>query len=149
MVGFVLIIVIVAIIALVFLAISLNKPSTDNAKKSGEIDRYILSVKDFTSSCAINFEPAYSNIQELVRDCDSEAQCVNGRLACEVLKEDIKNITKISWPLEGDRPYKGWEIGFIGLQSNMTIKEGNITKNYLVGSQPLLPGKRLEFKVYY
>ena len=107
--GFAIIIIVVIIIGLVFLAILLRKPS-DNIKSSKEIDNFLESLMQTTSDCAINYEPKFSNIGQLLKDCRANKRCTSGQNSCEVLENELKNAIILSWNVGENSSIKGYKF---------------------------------------
>lgn len=108
-VGFVLIVVLVAIIFLVFLGIYLRQKTPVNQKESKDVSQFLESAMEYTTECAVSAEPDYSSLGRLVRDCQSRAICKpSGRDACDVLKETISKIVESSWNIGEGNPDTGY-----------------------------------------
>ena len=147
-VGFALIIVIVAVILLIFLAYTLKNPKTE-AVGSHEIEGFISSALQHRTDCSNNQGPL--SIRELVFDCDSEDNCLDGRSTCEVLNSTLTEILKESWRVGEDMPMKGYQLKILRNSAvSMIISNGNITESYKAHVQDL--GKdstEVFFTAYY
>jgi len=97
-VGFVLIVVIVSIMFLIFLGISLRNP-TGIEKESRDVYQFLESLIEYTSECALRFEPAFSSVGKLIRECYERpsAECTSGEGVCDVLDENLRDILVASW----------------------------------------------------
>lgn len=107
--GFVLVILVVAVIFLVFLFISLRtKPETE--LESVEVSQFLDTMLAYTTDCAVDFEPAYSSVQELIAECSRGEICTSNKESCDVLSETAEKIIEESWAgkLGADAPYKGY-----------------------------------------
>lgn len=149
MVGFALIMIIVAVILLIFLSFSLRR-SEKEIVESYEVESFIQAILQYTTDCRDNLE--YLSIQKLIFDCYDKDICIDNRNTCDVLNSTLKEIMKESWKVEGDRPVQGYELKVIVDESEeiLIIKEGNITQNSKGAFQPL--GKRdteIFFNAYY
>lgn len=150
MVGFAMIIVILAVIILVFVGISLNKPA-QNELESYEVESFLQVLLQHTTDCG-EYEP-YSNVQNLITLCEEARQCYDGRASCNVLNQTLSKVLDSSWPVGKDRPIKGYTLN-ITREGNqiMFIQEGNETYNSK-GSLQLFSDRGdqyiLEFKAYY
>lgn len=107
-VGFVLIVVIVAVIFLVFLAISLRRTGSATEKDSRDVFQFLESMTSYTTDCAVSYEPAFSDIGDLARECYSSSNCVSGKTACQVLNRTLQEVIESSWKVGKDRPVKGY-----------------------------------------
>ena len=148
MVGFALIIVIVAIIFLVFLAFTLNKPEKENLN-SYEVKGFLDATLTCTTDCKDERNSEFLPIMKLINDCSQELSCQDRRNTCEVLEKDLKEIAEKSWDLTR---YKGYEIKILMSNQNVIdpIREGNITKRNK-GYLEEIDGESLVFmfKAYY
>ncbi len=128
MIGFVLIIVLVAVILLIFLGFSLRSPQKE-VVESYEVEGFIQVFLQYTTDCRDNLE--YLSIRKLIFDCNDGGTCLDERDACEVLDSTLTRIVEESWKVEGDRPVKGYGLNITSNGKEMLlIKEGNVTKNY-------------------
>ena len=130
MIGFALIIILVAVILLVFLGVSLNKNKKDFLGYN-EIDSFIQSTLAYTTSCAEDQDTYYS-IQKLITECvNYEGDCLDGRKTCDVLNSVLKGILDESWKISKNTPIKGYEF-LVGVEETVLIsfEEGNSTNNY-------------------
>lgn len=133
MVGFALIIILVAVIILVFLGFSL-KNNQKGTVESYEVDSFIQSFLQYTTECENNFE--YLSIQKLIFDCSNKEVCSDGKDACEVLNTELTGLTKESWKVEEGSQAKGYELKILSNEEEiLPIKEGNETKNSKGSSQ--------------
>jgi len=150
MVGFALIIIIVAVIMLIFLGFSLRSPQ-NKAVENYEVDSFIQSSLQYTTDCRDNLE--YLSIQKLIFSCASTEECVNGGSSCEILETTLRDMLSESWKVDGERPVKGYKLEIISNNGNpLVISEGNTTKNYKGSSQDFFKGGNsveVLFKAYY
>ncbi len=151
MVGFALIMIIVAVILLIFLSFSLRKTEKETVE-SYEVNSFIQSFLQYTTDCRDNLE--YLSIQKLIFDCYDKDKCIDERETCDVLNSTLKDILNESWKVEGDRPIKGYKLKIIIDESEemLIIKKGNVTKNSKGATEPFSrAGKDYEifFNAYY
>lgn len=91
MVGFVLIVVIVVVALMVFLVISVRKPNEQ--VESAEIENLLSAMLEYTTECAISYEPEYDSYRDLVKDCYNDRKCNNlDKMACIYLNQLSTNI---------------------------------------------------------
>ncbi|MEK6878098.1 MAG: hypothetical protein AABY22_00740 [Nanoarchaeota archaeon] len=147
MVGFVLIVVIVAVIMLIFLGINLNKPKTESGKQSEEVNSFLNALSEYTTSCALNYEPNYANVRNLVQYCAIEETCLNGENSCQLLEKELRKMLELSWQISPDSRVNGYELKIESI--NLNIFEGNKSSSY-VGDVLGLPNNiQIDLKVYY
>ena len=130
MIGFALIIILVAVILLVFLGVSLNKNKKDFLGYN-EVDSFIQSTLAYTTSCAEDQDTYYS-IKNLITECvNYESDCLDGRKTCDVLNSTLKGILDESWKISENTPIKGYDF-MIRVEETELIffKEGNSTNDY-------------------
>jgi hypothetical protein len=144
-VGFALIVVLVAVIALVFIGIGIRKVPTNSERESKDISQFLESVMEYTSSCALNYEPAFVSIRELIGECYSNEakECVSGEKVCGVLEKEIKGIVGTSWKVGNERAIKGYEFKIAyfdeGLEEEILVSnEGNCDSG-LNGAEYIIP----------
>ncbi len=149
MLGFALIMIIVAVALLVFLSFSIGRSQKEDVKNY-EVENFIQAFLQYTSDCAKNYEPNYLPIQKLITECNNQGTCFDGQNSCEVLEAELKEIVEKSW--EG-RPIKGYELGIWATERKiMLLEEGNKTKDYKGAMQPLPGGGEpinITFIAYY
>jgi hypothetical protein len=108
MVGFAMILIIVAVLFLVFLAISVRSPN-DDFVKSYEVESFIQSALGYSTNCTINYKDNVP-IRKIIRYCGEEKNCSDLRTACEVLNETMGDILENSWNVGADWPTKGYKM---------------------------------------
>ncbi len=144
-VGFVVIVVLVVIIGVIMLGIGLRKGDSTVEQDSGEIYRFLESAMQYTTECAISYEPAFSSLGDLIEECNSNSGriCVNGEGVCDVLNRDIKEILEGSWKVGEDRPIKGYIFSSSydsGAEVDEIVKiEGGVCEGGFRGSDYLSP----------
>src|SRR3989338_10745103 len=94
MVGFALILILVAIIILVFIGFSIRSPEKESVE-SYEVESFLQSMLQYTTSCENNIEKL--PVQKLVFSCNAKEKCLDGRDSCEVLQTELESILKESW----------------------------------------------------
>lgn len=134
MVGFALIIIIVAVILLVFLSFSLR--NRQESVESYEVDSFIQSFLQYTTDCRNNFE--YLSIQDMIFECSNGKSCSDERSSCEVLDYEMKGILGRSWKVGEESFIKGYELKITSNEEEiLNLVEGNVTKNSKGSSQDL------------
>ena len=150
MVGFALIIIIVAVILLIFLGFSLRN-SNNVEIKSYEVESFIQSVLQTTSDC--EDAGGFLSVQKLIFSCNDAEVCSDDTPACDVLTSTLEGISEESWNVGEDAPIKGYELKIASDETEIFLLEkGDITKNYRGASQPFTRrGKDYEvsFNLYY
>ncbi len=149
MVGFALIMIIVAVIGLIFLGFSLSRPQVSSVE-SYEIDSFTQAFLQYHTSCEDNLE--HLTIQKLISRCKSGgSNCLDGRTLCVALREEAGEVLESSWPIV-DRPEAGFQLLIINDETQteiVRIMEGNVTNNYKGTTQYPTSDVELIFNVYY
>ena len=130
-IGFAIIIVIVAVIGLVFLALSLGRGEVIK-KTSVETSDFLQSSMHYTTNCTIDYIPNYKNIQDLIKSCYRNQKCLNDKMACEVLQEEYDEIISYSFQVSDDAENKAYKLNIyyedLDAENNeyiMNFTEGN------------------------
>jgi hypothetical protein len=155
MVGFALIIIVVAVIVLIFVSFGLRGQGTEETK-SNELYNFLQSSLDYTSRCATENLPDYSIVRDLIDDCNDNflnggVECVNGERACFVLEDTLDKMLKANWFVGEDSDVKGYEYQIYSGEDRIivNITEGLKTRNFKIPNQPLSKGEDIIFKVYF
>ncbi|MBI2043435.1 hypothetical protein HYT25_03535 [Candidatus Pacearchaeota archaeon] len=147
MVGFALILILVAVILLVFLGFSLRSPPKESVE-SYEVESFLQSMLQYTTECEDNIERL--SVQDLIFSCNENEKCADGKNSCEVLKTEVESILKESWKIGDEWPVKGYELIInTDTQSILEIKEGETTGNSKGAPQYLPKETDVFFKAYY
>jgi len=133
MVGFALIIILVAIIFLVFLSVYVKKPQSENIDNP-EANSFVQSFLQYTTTCEQNSENI--TVQRLISKCQEKAPCSNNKDPCIILNNTIKNIVEESWKVGPQNPVKGYSL-IINVDNKqfLNITKGVVTNNYKTGQQ--------------
>lgn len=147
--GFVLVVVLVAVILVVFLGITLRGDKS-NSQESLDVSQFLDAMMEYTTSCALQYEPAYSELDELFRECYSnpDKKCTSGNGVCDEARNVTSEILDASWPTGKDRPIKGlvfmsnYEINNSVIANVLKIEKGNCSSR-VIGAEHFsanLPG---------
>lgn len=146
MIGFGLIIVIVAVILLIFISfVAFNKESGD--VENYEIESFIQSMLQYTTECEDYL--GYLSVQKLIYSCEKNEFCLNKENSCDVLENTLSGIVDSSWQIE-NRPIEAYELQIINNEKDMIlINKGNKTNNYKSSMQILPKEVSIVFSAYY
>lgn len=152
MLGFALIIILVAVIMLVFLGISVRSPQKEGVE-SYEVESFIQAVLQYHTDCAKTYETNFLEVQDLIFSCSNQEQCLDERQSCDVLNSTLRNIIDENWQAGPDRPVKGYEVNITrNEESLLSFTGGNLTQSYKGSSQDFVKsGSRFDiiFNAYY
>lgn len=142
MVGFVLIVVLVAVIFLIFMGIAFRQAVNTPEKQSKDVSEFLDSVMQYTTECSLNYAP--SDIGDLMIKYaeDNTTKCVNTEdSAGSILENDLKGIFSASWNIGSQSNYKGYIFSsYLNLSQEtelISISEGNCSGNYIVADSIL------------
>lgn len=109
MVGFAIILIIVAVILLVFISSSIKNTKNDELQNY-EVSGFIQAFLQYTTDCQTPRETL--TIQSLTFECEKGTVCMNEEKACDVLEETLKKIMEESWSVGEGEKYreKGYEL---------------------------------------
>ncbi len=146
MIGFALIIVIVAVILLIFVGFAITKPQSENVE-SYEVESFIQSILQYTTNCSDNLERL--SVQKIIFDCKSNLKCTDDRNTCDVLYNTLTEIMAESWRI-GNTPVLGYALNISVEDKNIVnIAEGNKTNNFKGSFQKLPKDIDVILNVYY
>ena len=104
--GFVIIIVIVAIIGVIFLGISLRKATRSGmTTEDAEIANFLTTSSKYTTDCVLK-NPFYAELDEVISGCYNGKMCIDSIEACNVLSSVYSEMLAIAWPTGENRPIK-------------------------------------------
>ena len=138
MVGFGIIMILVAIILLVFLSFALRS-GNDSGSESYQVDNFIQSFLQYHTDCEDSRE--YLTIQDLILACTSGDLCLDQRETCEVLNSTLFDLIDASWNIGEDTPNRGYvllirnNIDENNVDILVDLTKGNLTGNFLGASQ--------------
>lgn len=157
-VGFVLIIIIVAVIGLVFLWFFLQSPS--KLVNSGKVSAMLSSSIYYTTDCYETYIPNYKNNLDLIKKCyeSPNEYCGNGRKYCEILNDTFKEIINNSLKVGKDYPIKAYKLTMyfdpfieeVANENFFILNEGkfvNCTLKYGGTNSQLSKGGNIEIKL--
>ncbi len=147
MVGFVLIVVLLVIVAVIFLGIRLRNPEPTQ-KESEIVYQFLESTMEQTTNCKTSETGKFLALDTLVRDCHSNnALCTSGEDSCVVVDEMFEEILNSTWQVGENYPYKGYSLqgvynfnssGNAGSENVFNISRG-VCANSFAGSSYLIP----------
>ena len=113
-VGFVIIVLLVSVVALVFFGISLRK--TVPIESSVKMENFMEGALGLTTECSIKAVPNYLDLGDLVKECRKMSNCYDGRKTCEVLNKTVTELLESTFPINGQAPTTYYSFGAYYLQ---------------------------------
>jgi hypothetical protein len=142
MVGFALILVLVAVILVVFLVAYIKKPQTGNVG-SPEVNSFVQSFLQYTTTCEeANLENI--SVQGLIFKCQKKEKCSYNQDSCRILNDTLKGIVTEGWKVSPINPVKGYSLIInVSEKQFLNLTSGVVTNNYEGSEQDF--GKGDEF----
>ena len=146
-VGFGLIIIIVAVIFVIILAFMISDNSEKNIE-SEEVNAYIHSLLQYTTDCETYIE--FMSVEKLIAGCLRKDVCLDSREMCDVLQETITKISDSSWSVGNKTPVKAYKFEILDKQGEIITKtEKGVQTGNSKGAMQNLPNSDIIFSVYY
>ncbi len=148
MVGFAVIVGIVAVVILFLLVIYLRNSGTD-VENSYEAESFVQAVLQYTTECESNYENL--SIEKIIIACSNNERCLDSeKNACEILNSSLIGILEENWGVGEESPVKGYEMRIkLDEREIFYSEKGNKTRDYK-GAIQILPRKtEILFRVYY
>ena len=147
-IGFAVIMVLVAVILLIFLWLDLTKAPADNVDDE-QIKNFLLVLVAYNTECG---KTGYTNLplSDVVAMCADEERCLDGMNSCAYLKEELENVMDVSWTVGEDAPYTRYEVWATDNEEPImkVFKGSNITSSYKENSVSLGSGLKIYLKIY-
>ena len=145
MIGFVLIIVIVAIVGVIFLGIMIRTQDSNLGSKSEKINSLIGSLSQITTKCEIP-ESKLKNVSELIEECTQVRLCstCNGETcgttssSCEVLENTLRSAMAESYVVSG-----GSYVRYYNLSVYYKFDDALLIEPIISGEAGKCPGTKL------
>jgi hypothetical protein len=139
MIGFVLIIVLVTIIALVFLAINLRKPATSLPSK--ELESFLQTSMRYSTDCYSSPEIRL-DVKDLIIACSDNERCLAGNSSCDLLKITFQGMISQAWKPGSLTSYYSLKIYDDLNRTILNLRDGNCTGTRTL-SDVSIPGQSL------
>jgi hypothetical protein len=140
MVGFAIILILVAIIFIVLLSIYIKKPQEN--VENAQANSFVQAFLQYTTACEQN--SVNITVQRLIFKCQEKENCSYNMNPCKVLNDTLKGIVKESWEVGEENPVKGYSLIILTEKGQvLNISEGVVTNNYKGSEQDF--GKGNEF----
>jgi len=153
MVGFVLIMLVVAVIFVIFLGIFLKKGATETAD-SEEISQFLEAISEYTTECGPTSYP--EKLSRVVTLCSEGKKCniASTEDPCDILADTLEELVNASWNFNENSPTKGYQISAIretadGPDSvlDRTIRGGDISSTRRRSSEKIFNGVILKLEI--
>lgn len=144
MAGFVIIVILVTIIAVVLLGFALRKPI--QTKTSQEVSAFIYASFPITTSCKPTEETSYT-LKELIIACADNKVCLSGEASCEVLNKRYTRLIKDGFRIRNDSVYTGYHLVISDKRTNLAELTEGIAKSTKIGAKESFPYRDNNFDV--
>lgn len=129
MVGFGVILILVAVIFIIFIASYIR--NSESSDEDYEANSFIQALLQYTTNCE---EENLNNlsIQKLIGKCQEQEKCYYRNMdPCKLLNSTVRSIVRDSWKIGSKNQYKGYSliINTSATEQIMKITDGTITTN--------------------
>jgi hypothetical protein len=148
MVGFALILIIVAVLILIFLSFSLKKDNSEFVE-SYEVESFLQASLEQTTNCSMKYGSNFLSLVKVIRSCIDEEICFNGEDPCQIMNQTVEGILENAWKVGKDWPTKGYSFKVLSKGEKVLIlNEGNVTRESKGDIQVLDEGLEISFVVF-
>lgn len=147
MVGFAMIIIIVAVVGLLIFGLALRGKNNASTNDNYEISQFLGSVMQITTECTLRTNIDYASVNELVKECyqNSYKQCMDSKSVCGELNKTFKTSIVQGLRVGVNMSNKGYILN-ISFEGNsgvageevLELKSGEC-KGELTGGEYLIP----------
>lgn len=140
-VGFVVVVVLIAVVALVFLSFTLRGQVT--TRENVNLAHFVEAMAEYTTNCSLYAAPDYASVGELYRACYQQTACADGTDSCLILNQTLLPLIKNSLRVNNETPLKGYILtvnlvpsgtGNGTVRKIIAVQEGNCTTGKQQGS---------------
>jgi hypothetical protein len=109
-VGFIIIVVIVALAGVAFLGFSLMKQDTQTVTESYEVTQLLNSMMQYTTNCSIGDEGRDRMLEMTLIDCskNNAESCISGQKICDAANESALNLLEAALLVTNESSTKGY-----------------------------------------
>lgn len=148
--GFGIILIVIAVIAVVFISLSLNKAQKQELEDY-ESSGFLSALMEKTTDCEKNAK--FLSVKDLIFECGRDYNCVNGENSCNVLNETLGSSLRDNWQVGQEYPIKGYNL-MVNYENELyfNITSGNLTSEYKGAMQnysKINENAEFYFRVYY
>lgn len=157
MVGFVLIMLVVAVIFLVFLGIYMRGASKTHETQGKDLAAFLEAVTKITPPCETAPGYPYEDLSRLIIECDNNPSvtCYNGEKICDLLKETLTQAINSTWNFDENSVTKSYKVDvFKETQTGEKrvveiLPPALTTRNIRSAEKPFPKGIILRLEIYY
>ncbi len=132
--GFGIILLLIAVIGIVFLSISINKNAQKQQLEDYEISSFLKAMMETSTSCEKNTK--YLSIKDIAFECQRNYLCYDGDDSCDVFNNTVKEIMSESWDVGVNNSIKGYNLLIQSEDETLlNISSGSSTSSYKGASQ--------------
>lgn len=129
-IGFGVILIMIAVILVVFLSISNNKNKTASVEDF-EASSFLKALLEQTTNCKTS--GGYLSVKELIFECSEDSFCLSGENSCKMLNKTISDSLEAvpKWSISKDSSVRGYNFIIDTKSENLVnIIKGNLTNSY-------------------
>jgi hypothetical protein len=148
-VGFVAVVVLVSVVALIFITLSL-RGGGDVVVNDESVREALEGALQYTSDCSVPGTQGYASLGDLFQPCMEQSVCEDGRSSCDVLNSNLDDLLTLGLRVGPDRPYKGFTFSASRSASNsseapemiLELQKGNCTGYSRQGTNEFRPTRQ-------
>jgi hypothetical protein len=127
-VGFAIIVILVAVVLVVILGIMIRQDKNSISLESRDLHQFLESSMQYTTNCSISFEPNFLTLSELLRECnDGISLCLSNEEPCKLAESTFKEIIEGSFHISPTATNKGYELLSLYTTGSTSEKITNIS----------------------
>ncbi len=107
-VGFVVVVLLVSIVALIFIGFSIRKEP--GLESSPDAEYFLSSAMEYTTSCSKGYESNYLRLGELIEECKSGGVCLSEGNSCIALNKSLSELINSGYGTGLNKPIRGYEF---------------------------------------
>lgn len=121
-VGFVMVVVIVSVIAVILLGIFIRQGGSQSVSESQDVAAFLDSALQYTTNCTVRSDNSYASLGDLIGYCHDRRNCLSGEKACEVAESELGKMLNASWRVENGSVVKGYAFNATYIRNSTIIE---------------------------
>ena len=136
MIGFVMIMVVVAVIFVIVLGLYIGQNNSRTSIDSEEISQFLSSAFELTTNCTLPATSRELQLNELIQKCYSNLNCESGENSCNLTRNLFKQAIESVWNFSPESLQKGYDFTVFDSDQNelIFIKEKQCTQTRSIRS---------------
>lgn len=107
-VGFVVVVILIAIVALIFLSFSLRRDPV--TRESLTLSQFLEAAGEYSTTCTLFARGGPARLDELYQACAEEQPCLDGTSSCAVINATMPSLITKAFPMGSQEPFKAYTM---------------------------------------